>query len=205
MTHKCPACERGRLEDRIGDRKIEYGEQELVVRGLHHAECDYCGEEVVLPEHRKLNAVIYSDAKKESEGLLSCEAIKHLREKWNLSQHEASSVFGGGLNAFSKYERGEIVHSKSMDLLMRVFDKVGLARSFLMTKAGLNCPVDAMSEQAAWVTEIQAESLPAGAFKLSGLEYTQAVFPLVKQGQDDWQSANDAWDYHIPLHAAAGR
>jgi len=37
-----------------------------------------------------------------------------------LTQHAASSIFGGGLNAFSKYERGEVIQSKAMDKLIRV-------------------------------------------------------------------------------------
>jgi len=37
-----------------------------------------------------------------------------------LSQREASELFGGGPNAFSKYERGEIIQSKSTDVLMRL-------------------------------------------------------------------------------------
>ncbi|WP_186810983.1 type II TA system antitoxin MqsA family protein [Xanthomonas arboricola] len=190
------------MEDRIGDRTIEYGECTLVVRGLHYGLCDYCAEEVVLPKHRKLNAIIYSDAKKESEGLLSCDAVKRMRENWGLSQHDASAVFGGGLNAFSKYERGEIVHSKSMDLLMRVFDEVSSARSFLLTRAGLGQLLAASPVHAAWVTEIDAKSLPHGVEKLtSKLDYCAAVFPLARQGEGEWRPLNDHPDYPVRQYA----
>ena len=37
-----------------------------------------------------------------------------------LTQEEAAKVFGGGVNAFSKYERGEVTQSAAMDKLIRV-------------------------------------------------------------------------------------
>jgi len=37
-----------------------------------------------------------------------------------LTQKDASSLFGGGANAFSKYERGDVIQSDAMDRLMRL-------------------------------------------------------------------------------------
>jgi HTH-type transcriptional regulator/antitoxin MqsA len=38
----------------------------------------------------------------------------------NLTKKEAAIMFCGGTNAFSKYERGEVIQSKAMGKLMRL-------------------------------------------------------------------------------------
>ena len=40
-----------------------------------------------------------------------------------LTQHEAAEIFGGGHNAFSCYERGQMRPSKSAESLLRLLDK----------------------------------------------------------------------------------
>jgi len=59
-------------------------------------------------------------AKRRADGLLSPEEIRHAREALGLTQHKAAEVFGGGRNAFSKYERGEVAQSVAMDRLIRL-------------------------------------------------------------------------------------
>jgi HTH-type transcriptional regulator/antitoxin MqsA len=40
-------------------------------------------------------------------------------------------MFGGGLNAFSKYERGEVIQSEAMDKLIRVSCRYAEAWNYL--------------------------------------------------------------------------
>lgn len=52
------------------------------------------------------------------------EEIKRVRRKLHLSQKEAVLLLsGGGHNAFSRYERGEVVPPKALILLMRLLDR----------------------------------------------------------------------------------
>lgn len=52
------------------------------------------------------------------------EEIKRVRRKLNLSQKEAVALLsGGGHNAFSRYERGEVLPPKALMLLMRLLDR----------------------------------------------------------------------------------
>jgi len=90
------------------------------VDDLEYSLCNKCGADPVLVEQAKRNQVRFSDAKREIDGLLSSADIRKARRYLGLTQHAASSVFGGGLNAFSKYERGEVIQSKAMDKLIRV-------------------------------------------------------------------------------------
>jgi len=49
--------------------------------------------------------------------------IKAIRERCDLTQREASHVFGGGEKAFEKYESGEVSPSSSMVRLLRLAEK----------------------------------------------------------------------------------
>lgn len=52
------------------------------------------------------------------------EEIKRVRRKLHLSQKEAVLLLsGGGHNALSRYERGEVVPPKALILLMRLLDR----------------------------------------------------------------------------------
>jgi HTH-type transcriptional regulator/antitoxin MqsA len=52
------------------------------------------------------------------------EEMRRIRRKLHLSQKEAVALLsGGGHNAFSRYERGEVLPPKALTLLMRLLDR----------------------------------------------------------------------------------
>lgn len=140
MTHICPVCETGTLAARVSDRTIRFEGHQIRIQNLHYSECPVCGEKVVLPAQSKRNEIAYADAKKAHLDLWSCGKIESFRKQWQLTQNTASKLFGGGANAFSKYERGEVIHTKAMDLLMRVFDQSEEARVLLGEFADITLP-----------------------------------------------------------------
>lgn len=87
---------------------------------IDYSVCDHCGEEVITTEQIYINEARVREAKKKLDGLLSSEEIRDIRTRLGLTQEEAAKVFGGGVNAFSKYERGEVTQSAAMDKLIRV-------------------------------------------------------------------------------------
>lgn len=138
MSNICPACESGVLVAFCGEQEINYAGRALLVRGLSFSRCPVCGEELALPEQAKLNDVLFADAKREADDLWTSSRIKEWRMKWSLSQQQAAKLLGGGANAFSKYERGEVIQSSQMNLLMRLFDDVPDARKYIRACAGLD-------------------------------------------------------------------
>lgn len=46
-----------------------------------------------------------------------------VRKKLGLDQKEAAAMFGGGVNAFSRYERGKISPPKSLEVLFEMIEK----------------------------------------------------------------------------------
>src|SRR5690606_39913720 len=59
------------------------------------------------------------------------------RETLRLTQGQAAELFGGGANAFSKCERGDVIQSVAMDRLIRLSLAFPFALDLLRGFAGL--------------------------------------------------------------------
>lgn len=116
----CPICETGTLVMRTWSGEIEHKSKTLNVPNLEYSECTLCSADPVLAAQARRNQVRIADARRAAEYLLSASEIRAARKRLGLTQHAASKVFGGGRNAFSKYERGEVIQSEAMDRLIRV-------------------------------------------------------------------------------------
>ena len=115
----CTACGEGVLQFNSRIRRVEYKDTFLNIEIIRPV-CTVCGASIITNDlkkdyRRKLNL-----AKKQHDGLLSGEEIKCIRKKYNLTQPQASEIFGGGPVAFAKYEKDDILHSIAMDKLLRV-------------------------------------------------------------------------------------
>lgn len=142
MAIDCPVCEKGSLSSVVGVEEVEHNGKVLQVHGYQLLRCSHCEEEMADMQRARDNHKRVADACLESDGKLTTGDLKCVRLRHGLSQAAAAEVLGGGANAFSKYERGEVQQSKSMDLLIRVFDQVPQAKAFLLRQAGLVEPAD---------------------------------------------------------------
>lgn len=116
----CPMCEEGHLAPATHELRVKLGERAITVPDLEHYVCDQCGADPVLTEQIRRNERRIADAKRSEEGLLAGDDIRAIRERFGLTQQEAAALFGGGTNAFSKYERGNVIQSVAMDRLLRL-------------------------------------------------------------------------------------
>lgn len=87
---------------------------------ITYSVCDNCDREFITKPQILRNEAALRSAKKKFDGLLSAQEIIRARKELSLTQEQASRVFGGGRNAFSKYERGEVSQSAAMDKLIRI-------------------------------------------------------------------------------------
>ena len=55
--------------------------------------------------------------------MLGPAEIKRIRKRIGLNQKEAGELFGGGKNAFSRYEQGEVSLPKAVSLLLSLLNK----------------------------------------------------------------------------------
>lgn len=116
---KCTACGEGVLQLNSRIRKVEYKDTFLNIE-ISRPACTVCGASIITNDLKKDYRRKLNIAKKEYDGLLSGTEIKCIRKKYNLTQPQASELFGGGPVAFSKYENDDILHSVAMDKLLRV-------------------------------------------------------------------------------------
>lgn len=116
----CPMCEEGHLTPATFEGDFKHNGDTIHVGGLECHRCGTCGADPVLEDQIRRNHRRIADTKRRSDGLLAGDDIKLFRESLCLTQQEAATLFGGGTNAFSKYERGDVIQSVAMDRLMRL-------------------------------------------------------------------------------------
>lgn len=121
MSNKvtCPICGEGHLTRHFVTEKIAYKGRSQNYDHVYSV-CDLCQVEQVGAEDMKLNKRAVIRAKKQMDGLLSGREIVAIREKLGINQDKAAKIFGGGPNAFSKYENDDVAQSEAMDKLIRI-------------------------------------------------------------------------------------
>lgn len=119
MNNKCDECGSSDFEVHIEPDEFQRNGQSFIA-DMEYSVCQQCGDEVIFTEQIKRNDCVLRDAWRKIDGLLTAQEIVALRNKLGLTQQEAAKVFGGGINAFSKYERSEVIQSIAMDKLMRL-------------------------------------------------------------------------------------
>jgi HTH-type transcriptional regulator/antitoxin MqsA len=118
MKNTCTECGAADFDVRIEPDEFQRNGQSFMA-DVEYSVCRECGDEIIFPEQIKRNDCRVRDAWRRIDGLLTAEEIVALRNKLGLTQQEAAKIFGGGANAFSKYERSEVIQSAAMDKLMR--------------------------------------------------------------------------------------
>ncbi len=117
----CPICN-GKLEHTKKDIIYEYKQKKVTI--FQPAEyCLECGESFLSSDDIKTTKREIVDFKRSVDHLLKTQEIKKIRKKLNLTQQEASKIFGGGIRSFYKYETGENNPHRSLDILLRLIDK----------------------------------------------------------------------------------
>lgn len=116
----CPACESSKFENLQKSESFDYKGNSFVIDSFEYSKCCECGFELISPAQIRKNELRAKDQFRRIDGLLTGNEIKAIRKKYGLTQEDAARIFGGGSNAFSKYERGEVIQSKSMDTLLRL-------------------------------------------------------------------------------------
>lgn len=122
VMRKCPVCKNGELVEKTLTQNFKYKGKSLKYKQPGNY-CNACGEAVLSNSDMNTTECLLSDFCAEIDGYLVSTEIRRIRKKLGLTQREAARLFGGGHNAFSRYESGETRHPKSLDLLFRILDK----------------------------------------------------------------------------------
>ncbi len=82
--------------------------------------CEACREGFLSHEDIQATKRELADFKRKQDGLLSSDEIRSIRKKAGLTQEKAAEIFGGGVRAFHKYETGEVIQSKPLDIVLKL-------------------------------------------------------------------------------------
>ena len=107
---KCPTCETGKLVAAVRDVPYMYKGKKTAIKAVKGRFCDNpkCREVVVdRDESVRTSKEMLEFNKKVNAELTPIDLLTRVREQLNLTQQQAAKVFGGGPNAFSRYESGK--------------------------------------------------------------------------------------------------
>lgn len=120
----CPICASEDIGRHVTKETItDRAGKKYVLDRYEYSTCASCETEFVSADQARSNERQFADAKRVEQGSLSGERIAMIRKRLNLRQEDASKIFGGGQNAFSKYEQGYVTQSVAMDRLLRLAEK----------------------------------------------------------------------------------
>jgi len=114
----CPLCSEGTLRDGAKQKILKYHghEYEYFAKG---AFCDKCGDG--FPNHDPEEESSWQAFRNKVDEEEAAE-LGRIRKKLKLTQHEAAKITGGGHNAFSRYERGEVKPGQAVLNLFKLLD-----------------------------------------------------------------------------------
>ena len=121
---KCPACSAAKLVRDTRDLPYTYKGESTVIPAVTGDFCSACGEAVLeLGESIRTGALMLEFNKQVNAASVDPAFIASVRKKLALDQREAAEIFGGGVNAFSRYENGKTKPPLALVKLLKVLDR----------------------------------------------------------------------------------
>jgi len=121
---QCPVCGAADLVSATRDLVHTYKGEQTVIAHVSAEHCPACGEMVLgAEESARVGAAMLAFNKEVNASMVDPAFIAHVRKKLALDQREAAEIFGGGVNAFSRYENGKTKPPLALVKLLRVLDR----------------------------------------------------------------------------------
>jgi len=121
---KCPFCAATELLQDTRDMPYTYKNESTVILAVTGEFCPACGEAVLgVAESKRTSAAMLEFNKQVNASIVAPGFIATVRKKLALDQREAAEIFGGGINAFSRYENGKTKPPLALVKLLKVLDR----------------------------------------------------------------------------------
>ena len=121
---KCPHCGAATLVPDTRDLPYTYKGETTTIPAVVADWCPACGESVMaMDESQRVSQAMLEFNKQVNAGLVDPGYIVAVRRKLQLDQREAARLFGGGVNAFSRYETGKTRPPLALVQLLRLLDR----------------------------------------------------------------------------------
>lgn len=121
---KCPMCGAAELVHDARDQPYTYKGEAIVIPAVVGDYCPHCGEVVLdAAEAARVSAAMVAFNRQVNASIVDPAFIANVRKKLALDQREAAEIFGGGINAFSRYENGKTKPPLALVQLLKVLDR----------------------------------------------------------------------------------
>ncbi len=121
---KCPVCGAAELVHDTRDMPYIYKGETTLIPAVTGDYCPACAEVVLdMAEAQRYGLLIREFNKQVNAAFVQPEFIASVRKKLHLDQKEAAEIFGGGVNAFSRYENGKTKPPLALVKLLKVLDR----------------------------------------------------------------------------------
>ena len=121
---KCPSCGERKLVRGTRDIPYTYKGETTAIPAVCGEFCPACGEIVLAAaESKRVGAAMLEFNKQVNASIVDPGFIARVRKKLALDQRQAAAIFGGGANAFSRYENGKTKPPLALVKLLMVLDR----------------------------------------------------------------------------------
>lgn len=121
---KCPVCGAAELVHNTRDMPYTYKGETTLIPAVTGDYCPACAEVVLdIAEAGRYGSLVRAFNKQVNAAFVQPEFITSVRKKPHLDQKEAAEIFGGGVNAFSRYENGKNKPPLALVKVLKVLDR----------------------------------------------------------------------------------
>lgn len=121
---KCPVCGAAELIHDTREVPYTYKGETTVIAAVTGDFCPACAESILdAAESNRVMREMRAFSKQVNAAIVDPAFITSVRKKLDLDQREASEIFGGGVNAFSRYENGKTKPPLALVKLFKLLDR----------------------------------------------------------------------------------
>jgi HTH-type transcriptional regulator/antitoxin MqsA len=121
---QCPCCGAAELIHDTRDMPYAYKGEDTVIPAVTGDFCPACGEVVLDREQGdRYSELVGLFQRQVNAAYVDPKYITRVRRKLNLDQRQAAELFGGGVNAFSRYENGRTKPPLALVKLFKLLDR----------------------------------------------------------------------------------
>lgn len=120
----CPSCGATNMVHDTRDIPYTYKGESTTLPAVTGDFCTACDESVLdAAESKRSMQMMLEFTKQVNASIVDPAFIVSVRKKLALDQREAAEIFGGGVNAFSRYENGKTKPPLALVKLLKVLDR----------------------------------------------------------------------------------
>ena len=121
---KCPCCGAAELIHDTRDLPYTYKGETTVIPAVKADFCPACDESITdMLETERVMREMQPFNKQVNAAYVDPGYIARVRRKLDLDQRQAAELFGGGVNAFSRYENGKTKPPLALVKLLKLLDR----------------------------------------------------------------------------------